>query len=40
MYKISDDLLIIGQGDTDEKADLRHHQNLRKLLVAEQEISS
>ena len=32
MYKISDDLLIIGQGDTDEKADLRHHQNLGNLL--------
>ena len=29
---ISDDLLIIGQGDTDEKADLHHHQNLRNLL--------
>ena len=25
-------LLIIGQGDTDEKADLDHDQNLRNLL--------
>ena len=25
-------LLIIGQGDTDEKADLDHNQNLRNLL--------
>ena len=32
MYKILDDPLIIGQGDTDEKADLHHHQNLRNLL--------
>ena len=32
MYKISDDLLIFGQGDTDEKADFHHHQNLRNLL--------
>ena len=26
-------LLIIGQGDTDEKADLDHNQNLRNFLV-------
>ena len=32
MYKIADDLLIIGHGDTDEKADLDHDLNLRNLL--------
>lgn len=32
MYRIADDLLIIGQGDTDEKAVLGHDQNLKNLL--------
>ena len=29
MYNITDDLLIIGQGDTAEKADLNHDDNLK-----------
>ena len=32
MYKIADDLLIIGQGDTDEEADQDHDRNLKNLL--------
>ena len=32
VYKIADDLLIIGQGDTDEEADQDHDQNLKNLL--------
>lgn len=32
MYRIADDLLIIGQEDTDEKAVLDHDQNLKNLL--------
>lgn len=32
VYKIADDLLIIDQGDTDEKADHDHDQNLKNLL--------
>ena len=39
MYKISDDPLIIGQGDTDEKADLHHHQNLRNFQFKCSEVS-
>ena len=32
VYKIADDLLIIGQGDTDEEADQDHDHNLKNLL--------
>ena len=32
VYKIVDDLLIIGQGDTDKEADLDHDENLKNLL--------
>ena len=32
VYKIADDLLIIGQGDTDVEADRDHDENLRNLL--------
>ena len=32
VYRIADDLLIIGQEDTDEKAVLDHDQNLKNLL--------
>lgn len=32
MYRIADDLLLIGQEDTDEKAVLDHDQNLKNLL--------
>ena len=32
VYKIADDPLIIGQGDTDEEADQDHDQNLKNFL--------
>ena len=32
VYKIADDLLTIGHGDTDEKAAFDHDLNLRNLL--------
>ena len=32
VYKIAGDLLVIGQGDTDEEADQDHDQNLKNLL--------
>ena len=32
VYKKVDDLLIIGQGETDEEADLNHGENLKNLL--------
>lgn len=32
MYKIGDDLLIIGKGDTDEKGVLDRDQKLKNLL--------
>lgn len=32
MYKIADDILIIGQGDTEEEADRDHDRNLRNFL--------
>jgi len=32
VYKIAHDLLIIGQGDTNEKAVLDHDQNIKNLL--------